>query len=607
MPGGQTHPYGLSYLHYKLEPAVVDRIALAVAPQDEGAAESYILMRGARRTLSLLNRRHDSARGEFLWLGDPAGCGKTHFLNYYLTSRRRLAQPSPPGGRELILALDCSAPDAPVQLDHDILAALAAALGRGHGSAAQWLRMGAQAAFEAALDEARRARFRAIIVAIDLGRNLKPAFATDLVQIARASKRPSLAVVAAGLGAPPREAVMAEVGPPDLAKRLALAVGRARRLEPRWTEREYLYRGLEIAPFAPEEIFPFHPQTLLVLSGLQERSTIAGLAPMARELLSHHNDLERLICPYDLFEPSLIRHIIEERLGVDGRAALRNAASACLAVARQNRPLAVQILRTLVVAHLSGQPSALNANQLWNRIPVPPWVNPSGDSPEARRRVLFELAARSGGTIRIGASGVAFVRSRESAPDVKEFNDALPMLKLFDPELLEVGETSEIAAAIARMGEVLPRLAEEARGVDDTLSRFARACHSHLPPEVKRTISAFVALTEKSPQALLEIGARGKRFADAQAVVAAYKDLTAAAASVPGLLAMKDYLKRTQLEPQALDSRSYGHFRRLAAERRLLKAELGARAPYSAARSAIQTRFERFRWTYIELYHGTQK
>jgi hypothetical protein len=328
---------------------------------------------------------------------------------------------------------------------------------------------------------------------------------------------------------------------------------------------------------------------------------------MARELLSHHNDLERLICTYDLFEPSRIRHIIEERLCVDGRAALRNAASACLAVARQNRPLAVQILRTLVVAHLSGQPSALSADELWDRIRVPPWVNPSGDSPQERRRVLLELAARSGGTIRIGALGVAFVRAHESSREVKEFNDALPMLRLFDPELLEVGRTSEIAAAIARVGEVLTRLAEEAHGVDDTLSRFALACRSHLPPEVKRTLSAFVALTEKKPEGLLEIGTRGRRFADAQALVAAYKDLTAAAASVPGLLAMKDYLKRTRLEPPVHDSRRPDHFRGLAAERRLLKEELGARAPYSAARSTLQVRFERFRWTYIELYHGAHE
>lgn len=218
--------------------------------------------------------------------------------------------------------------------------------------------------------------------------------------------------------------------------------------------------------------------------------------------------------------------------------------------------------------------------------------------------MLLELAVRSGGTIRIGGLGVAFVRAHDSCPEVKEFNDALPILKLFDPELLEVGETSEMTAATTRLGEVLAHLAEEARGVDDALTRFARACHRHLPPEVKRILSAFVALTEKSPKGLLEIGARGRRFADAQAVVAAYKDLTAAAASVPSLLAMKDYLKRTRLEPRALNPRSSVHFRTLAAERRTLEAELGARAPYSTAPKTLLARFERFRWTYIELYHS---
>jgi hypothetical protein len=277
MTGGQTHLYVHSTLHYKIEPEGADRITLAGAPEAEGGAESYILTRGARRILEVLTNRDQSGRGEFLWLGDSAGCGKTHFLNYYRDSLR--ASVSKSEGRELLLSLDCSTRGAPDRLEHKILAALTARMAAGRGSAASMgHRIAAPAAFEATLNDASRAGFGSITALIDLGRNPAPAFATELVRIARASHRPRLTIVAAGLGAAPPEALIAEVGPSDFSELLVVAVGRARRLEPRWTENAYLYRGFDVAPFVPEQIFPFHPRTLLALIVLEEPVTIATVA-----------------------------------------------------------------------------------------------------------------------------------------------------------------------------------------------------------------------------------------------------------------------------------------------------------------------------------------
>ncbi len=407
---GRTHSDSHSHLHYNLLPAGVDRIVLDVAPRDAGAAPAFVPTRAALHTLSLLTQRHQGAPGEFFWLGDPAGCGKTHFLNHYL-ALRGLTRASQPGGRELILALDYSASHALAPLEHDLLAALVVELGSGHTATAMWPRIGAQAAFEVVLEEAWRAGVQAITVAIDFGDSDAPAFAADLVQIARASKRPGLLVLAAGAGPAPPQAVAAAVGPYGPAEQLVAAVSRARRLDPGWTERDHLYRGVEVAPFTPEEIFPFHPQTLWGLSSLEEPATVAGLARTARDLLSLHKNPDRLISPYDFFDSARIRHNIQERLGAGGRAALRLAASACPAMARSSRQLAVEILRTLVIAHVRGE-IPVELDDLWSRIPVPPWVDPDGDSPEKRKRVLLELAMRSSGAIKFGAQGAAFVPVR---------------------------------------------------------------------------------------------------------------------------------------------------------------------------------------------------
>ncbi len=603
MAGGQTH---LNAHFYKLEPPVAGRMTLETVPR-ERSVQCYVATRAAQRTLSLLTERRDSGSGDFFWLTDPAGAGKTHFLNYFLALRQRLAKAAQEDGRELVLAFDYAEPASAAQLENDILAALARELGGGDRRGAPlWRRIGAAAAFEVAMGEARRAGVRALTIVIDLGLNEAPAFAADLVRIARAAKRPSLTVIAAGRGDPPPHAVVTEVGPAGLSEQIVVAVGRVRRLEPRWTAMAHLYQGTEIAPFAPDEIFPFHPETLRALAALLEpTATIAGLARMAREVLADHKDTASLVYPYELFEVSELKRIIGDRLGTDGRAALRHASSAVQSMPRQNRQLAEQIVRTLVLAHLCGQAPALEIDQLWSRLPAVGGVAPgshAGNAAPQRSQILQELASRGSRAITTSPVGAAFVLARESSPDIDRFNQALALLKLFDPGLEAAGDRSELTAAMARLGQALSNQIEEAQGVTDTLSRFALASNAQFERGVKRTIDAFIELAHSGARELVDLGADEKRASDAQRLVAAYRDMVAAAASVAALLAMRDYLEQTRLEPDNVDRREAPEVAALATERRLLEAELGPRAPYSKARDSLQARFERFKWTYAEQY-----
>ncbi len=603
MAGGQTHTNGHLY---RLEPVVGDRAVLEAAPR-ERTVQCYLPTRAGQRTLALLAARRDSTSGEFFWLSDPPGAGKTHFLNYYLALRQRLAGVTEDGGRELSIALDYAGPETIVQLENDILAALARELDGERRATPLWRRIGAEAAFEVALGEARRGGVRAITVAIDLGANQTPPLAGDLVRIARASSRPNLIVVAAGLGSPPQDALVSEVGPAGLAERLVVAVSRARRLDPRWTAMADLYRGVVIAPFDAEEIFPFHPHTLGALSALREPETaVAGLARTVREVLGAHKDPERLVYPCDIFEASEVRHAIEQRLGADGRAALRNALAAVHAMPRGSRQRDEHIVRTLALAYLCEPAPALEIDQLWSRLPAAGAASQAASSNGAVQE-LRELAQRSAGAIRVTPVGAAFAPARESSPDIEAFNRAVALLKLFEPTLSEVGTDAELSAGMERLAEALSDLIEEAHEVNEALNRFALACRSPLEPEVTRAIGDGVDLAAKGARDLIEHGADEPYLRRAQRVAGAYRELSAAAASVPGLLAMKDYLQQTRLEPESFDPRSPGQFGALATERRLLEAELGARAPYSRAREALEGRFEKFKWAYVENYRNAHE
>ncbi len=597
MAGGHAHPDGRCY---KLEPPIADRMALEPSPR-EHTAQSYLATRAAHRTLSLLTERYDRGLGELFWLTDPSGTGKTHFLNYFIALRHELAK-ARNHGRELVVALDYPAPGSAAQLLNDLVAAMARELGGSDRRATPlWRRIGADAAFEVAVGQARRAGIHTITTVIDCGPNPAPSHSAGLAAIARASRRPNLIAIGAGAGHP-ANAVMVEIAPASAQERLAIAVGRARRLEPRWAAMAHLYRAIDLAPFTAEEIFPFHPQTLRLLGAMDETNpSIAGLTRTVREVLAAAGGAAALIYPCGLFDVPEIRRIIGQRLGTDGRAAMRTAEAAAQEMARRNRHLARAIVRTLILAHLYDRDPGLEIDQLWSRLPA--------DAAQRNSGILEELAAASNGAISVWSGGAAFVPARSSGPDCEEFNRALPLLRLFDAGLETVTSAAELGAAMARLELSLSNLIEETQQVAQALHRFAAA--SNAPdqpgPEVTRAIDAIVQIAQGGARGLVKSAGEHKAAAAVQALAAEYHEIAAAAASVPALLAIRDYLEQTRLEADSIDRRQTPEIAALAAERRLLEAELGPRAPYARTRDSLLARFESFKWSYVEHYRAAHE
>src|SRR5262249_13799443 len=144
-----------------------------------------------------------------------------------------------------------------------------------------------------------------------------------------------------------------------------------------------------------------------------------------------------------------------------------------------------------------------------------------------------------------------------SNPGLDAFNKAVPLLKLFDPVLAPLHQASELPAAIAQLDRSLSSLIEEAQGVSNSLIRYALASRGQPEPgpEVRRAIDAFVELAHGGARGLIERGAEENQRANARSVVAGYHEMAAAAASVPALLAMKEYLEQTRLEPDGIERR----------------------------------------------------
>src|SRR5579864_5864304 len=115
MAGGRAHPNAHPD---KLEPPVLDRTALRGR-----SVQRYVATRPAALKLSPMTRRRDCGSADFFWLAAPGGAGKTHFLNYFLALRQRLAKATPEDRRELVLAFEYPEPASAAQLENDFLAA----------------------------------------------------------------------------------------------------------------------------------------------------------------------------------------------------------------------------------------------------------------------------------------------------------------------------------------------------------------------------------------------------------------------------------------------------------------------------------------------------
>ncbi len=74
---------------FELDPLPTERLKLETAPRVDTVA-SFVFTRAAERSWEVLNQHLAANEGAVFWIGGPAGCGKTHFLDYVIALESRL-------------------------------------------------------------------------------------------------------------------------------------------------------------------------------------------------------------------------------------------------------------------------------------------------------------------------------------------------------------------------------------------------------------------------------------------------------------------------------------------------------------------------------------
>lgn len=572
-------------------------------------AGCYVLTHAATSAWETLNRYLSSGSGALFWISGAPGTGKTHFLNNVLALDRRAGTLSSQQARRITFGLEIIRQTTAAQFEAQVLESLERALG-GNQRGALWREMGGGAdALSVALNQARRAGVRAATVAVDFGLIDPQRGAFDYLEamggVAARLKDLKFTILAAGRVSAPRGAIALEVAPADRREVLSVAIGRARQLKDGTPAAlAQFYQSAELVAFGLEEIFPFHPLSVFELSNLTNPpGTVAAVARVVQEILATGTDggplaRRRLILPCDLIESAAMARVVDARLGVVGRAALKAARAALANLDEEAAEWGRRVIATLVLEHLGGDASALDIGQLRKLLP-----EQSLDAPSFAK-MLERLAASSKGTIRAEGTIARFDPMAAGAPVVDAFNAALPLAKLFDPTLTPAQEQAEAQAKLARLGEAMASALETAHRAGEALRTVAHNGATKFLPEHASGLTAFSELAGAGPAALLEVAADKERRASAIDAISVYETVARAAAAVPRLSAMSKYLAATGLIDGPTAETQDGEIVKLETESRLLAAEVDSRGPVRnpQALEALEARFNKFKWSYAQRY-----
>jgi hypothetical protein len=196
---------------FELEPPVPERLDLETAPRASTVA-SYVLTRAAERSWEVLNQHLAEPDGGVFWIGGPAGCGKTHFLDYVIALQNRAGALDVQNTRRLVCGLELAGRLDGAELERYLFSAMAEQIGGDPRAGDIFRQMRGAAALNVALESARRTGVSAVTVAIDFGKSRCDAaadFFAMLAQVAASFRRVKFTVIAASTPTPrTRESIL---------------------------------------------------------------------------------------------------------------------------------------------------------------------------------------------------------------------------------------------------------------------------------------------------------------------------------------------------------------------------------------------------------------
>jgi hypothetical protein len=355
---------------FELEPPAPERLELQTSPRVATVA-SYVFTRAAERSWQVLNQHLEGPNGGVFWIGGPAGCGKTHFLDYVIALQRRAGALDTENARRLVCGLELAGRIDGAELEMFLLSMLAEQIGGDPRSGDLFRQLRGAAALNVGLETARRTGIRSVTVAVDFGTSHCEAaaeFFAVLAQVAASFRQVKFTVIAAGRSIAPEATRGLAVASSDANEETIVAVRRARRLvEDAEVYAGNAYAGIDTAGLPPDAIFPFHPVALKALRTIANRrppdaansnsAAIVPLSRLAREVLSSSTvdaaggdeSAVRLIYPPDLTMNAEIAKLIKAQLAESGRAAWKIVRDKVAGLDGYEKDLAREIVDSLVV------------------------------------------------------------------------------------------------------------------------------------------------------------------------------------------------------------------------------------------------------------------
>ena len=619
---------------FELEPPAPERLRLETTPRVSTVA-SYVFTRAAERSWEVLNQHLAEPQGAVFWIGGPAGCGKTHFLDYVIALQRRAGALDAQNIRRLVCGLELAGRVSAAEAELFLLSVLAEQIGGDPRSSGDLFRqMRGAAALNVGLETARRTGIRAVTVAIDFGTSQCESaadFFKMLAQVAASFHQVKFTVIAAGRATAPEATRALAVAPRDANEETIIAVRRARRLvEDAELDAGIAYAGIDTAGLAPDSIFPFHPLTLSALRAIATRpnpagessdpATIVSLSRLAREVLSSPifagaggggESPARLIYPPDLTMNAVISSQITALLAEAGRAAWKIARDRISDLDGYEKDLAREIIDSLIMENVRGGTAALAIEELQSRVPM---VARSGTADErtlaAVRGLLRRLEVSTGDVIRFETDAARFDPEAAGAPNLAAFNAALVLARRFDPRLGLARDREGLDARLKRLEAAMADAVEAAIRTRNVLASALTEANLEMPAANRAALAEYIRLAESGAAAMLEAAADRSYLASAIQIADAYEAIAAACASMPRMRSMRESLTATGLRAapgEAGLSESVSRESAVASletECELLRVELGPRILTGPPRSldAMEARFQKFKWTYVQCY-----